>query len=93
MGYPSEIKVTQTKCLIGQAKDELAQFHASLCHTQQLIDASIQQMQEIHELLSRIGQVPDLMKDWEVLHSSTEDRANDPARAQRSSSALAAEDG
>ena len=80
MGYPSEIKVTQTKCLIGQARDALAQFHASLCHTQQLIDASIQQMQEIQELLSRIGQVRDLMRDREALRSGTEDRANDPAK-------------
>jgi hypothetical protein len=80
MGYPSEIGFGQTKCLIGQAKVALAQFHASLSHTQQLIDASIQQMQEIQELLSRIGQVPDLMKDREVLGSSTRDRANDLAK-------------
>jgi len=80
MGYPSETKVTQTKCLIGRARDALAQFHASLFHTQQLIDASIQQIQEIQELLSRIGQIPDLMKDREALRSGMGDRANNPAK-------------
>ena len=79
MGYPSEIKATQTKCLIS-ARDALAQFHASLFHTQQLIDASIQQMQEIQELLSRIGQIPDLMKDRELLRSDMGDGDNDPAK-------------
>jgi hypothetical protein len=80
MGYPSEIKVAQTECLIGQAMDALAQFQASLFHTQQLIDASIQQMQEIQELLSRIGQTPDLIRGRELRRTGTGDRANDPGK-------------
>jgi hypothetical protein len=80
MDYPSKINVALTKHLIGEARDALAQFRASLFHTQQLIDASIQQMQEIQELLSRVGQIPDLMRDRELLRSGTGDRANDPAK-------------
>jgi hypothetical protein len=73
MRYPSEIKSAQ-------ARDTLAQLQASLVHTQQLIDASIQQMQEIQELLSRIGQMRDLMRDSELLWLGTGDRANAPAK-------------
>ena len=80
MGYPSENKVGLTERLIGQATDALAQFQCSLFHTQQLIDASIQQMQEIQELLSRVEQIPDLIRDRELLRSGTGDRANDPAK-------------
>ena len=80
MDHPSENTVAQTKRLIGQARGALAQLKSSLFHTQQLIDGSIQQMLEIRELLSRVGQVPDLMRDGELLRSSTGDRANDPAK-------------
>jgi len=55
MDYLSKINVAQTEHLIGQARDELAQFRGSLFHTQQLIDASIQQTWEIQELLTRVG--------------------------------------
>ena len=74
------MKIAQTEHQIGQARDALAQFQASLFHTQQLIDASIQQMQEIQELLSRVGQIPDLMQDREVLRSG---RESVPARSRR----------
>src|SRR5262249_919748 len=75
MGYPSENKAGLTERLIGQATDALAQFQCSLFHTQQLIDASIQQIQEIQELLSRVEQIPDLIRDRELLRSGTGDRA------------------
>ena len=80
MDYPSEINVAQTKRLIGQARGTLAQLRGSLFHTQQLIDGSIQQMQEGKELLSRVGQILDLMQNRELLRSGTGDRANDPAK-------------
>ena len=78
MNHPS--RVIRTKHLIGQARYELAQFEASLFHTQQLIDGSIQQMRETQELLSRVGRVPDLMGDTKLLGSGTGDRANDKHR-------------
>jgi hypothetical protein len=80
MGYPSKTNVALTKHLIGQAMDELAQLQGSLFHTQQLIDASIQQMEDIKELLSRVGQIPDLMRDREQLRSGMGDRASDPGK-------------
>ena len=80
MDCPSEINIAQTKRLIGQARGTLAQLRGSLFHTQQLIDGSIQQMQEGKELLSRVGQILDLMRNRELLRSGTGDRANDPAK-------------
>jgi len=80
MDYPSKMNVAETKRVISQAMGALAQLQGSLFHTQQLIDASIQQMQEIQELLSRIAQTPDLFRDRERLRSGTGGRANDPAK-------------
>jgi len=85
MDYRSKNNVAQTKRLIGQARGALAQLQGSLFHTQQLIDDSIQQMEDIKELLSRVGQIPDLMKGREVLRSATGDRANDPAKHREAS--------
>jgi len=71
MDYPSKMNVAETKRVISQAMGALAQLQGSLSHTQQLIDASIQQMQEIQELLSRIGQTPDLFRDRELPSSDS----------------------
>jgi hypothetical protein len=46
MDYPSKMNVGETKRVISEAMDSLAQLQGSLFHTQRLIDASIQQIQE-----------------------------------------------
>lgn len=76
----SENHVAQGKRLIGQASDMLAQLQRSILHTQQLIDASTRQMQEIRELLSRVEKCTDLMRHRELLRLGSGDRANDPAK-------------
>jgi predicted metal-dependent hydrolase len=76
MDHPSKMNVAETKRVISDAMDSLAQLQGSLFHTQRLIDSSIQQMQETQELLSRIGKTPDLFRDREQLQSGTGDRAN-----------------
>jgi hypothetical protein len=80
MDYPGKINVAKTKRLVGQARGALAQLQGSLFHTQQLIDHSIQQMEDIKELLSRVGQIPDLMRGREQLRSGTGGHVNDPAK-------------
>jgi hypothetical protein len=80
MDYPSKMNVAETKRVISQARNALAQLQGSLFHTQQLIDASIQQMEDTKELLSRVGQLPDLMRNGELLRSGSGNRADDPAK-------------
>lgn len=71
----SENHVVQGKRLIDQASDTLAQLQMSILHTQQLIDASTRQMQEIRELLSRVEKCTDLKRHKELRRLGSGDRA------------------